>query len=70
MQRVSGRQRINAVQVGPTPLGSVPAVPMSGAGLRPQQAAARMVLTMNISLELGETHPGTKDQRSPAETRA
>lgn len=40
---------------GLKPLGTVLAMPMSGAGLRPQQAAARVMLIMNMLLELGET---------------
>lgn len=47
--------------VGPKPLGTVLAMPMPG-------AAARMILTVNMLLELGES-PRTEGQRSPAKTR-
>lgn len=54
--------------VGPKPLGTVLAMPMPGAGLRPQPAAAGMIPTMNTLLELGET-PRIEGQRSPAATQ-
>lgn len=41
--------------VGPKPLGTVLPMPMPGARLRPQPAAARMILTRNMLLELGQT---------------